>query len=80
MLFLSLFTINSSSGNGAAGVNVLFGSIFAFDAGRAWWAAGAAVVVVVVLLAIVRPLLFASIDPLVAAAAGVPVRALGFAF
>ncbi|HEX2381453.1 MAG TPA: metal ABC transporter permease [Acidimicrobiales bacterium] len=80
VLFLSLFTINNSSANGAAAVNVLFGSIFGFDAGRAWWAAGASIAVVVVLLAIVRPLLFASIDPLVADAAGVPVRALGFAF
>jgi len=80
VLFLSLFTINKSSGNGAAGVNVLFGSIFGFDAGRAWWAATGAALVVAVLLVIVRPLLFASIDPLVAAAAGVPVRALGFAF
>ncbi|HJQ74237.1 MAG TPA: metal ABC transporter permease, partial [Gaiellaceae bacterium] len=32
------------------------------------------------LLALARPLLFASLDPLVAAARGVPVRALGLAF
>jgi zinc/manganese transport system permease protein len=80
VLFLSLFTLNSSSGNGAAGVNVLFGSIFGFDSGHAWLATATSAVIVVVLLAMVRPLLFASIDPLVAGAAGVPVRALGFGF
>jgi zinc/manganese transport system permease protein len=80
VLFLSLFTANRSSTNSAAGVNVLFGSIFGFDAGRAWWATAASIAVVIVLLAILRPLLFASIDPIVAAASGVPVRALGFGF
>ncbi len=80
VLFLSVFTANHSSTNSAAGVNVLFGSIFGFDASRAWWSAGASLAVIVVLLVILRPLLYASIDPIVAAAAGVPVRALGFGF
>jgi zinc/manganese transport system permease protein len=80
VLFLSLFTLNSSSGNGAAGVNVLFGSIFGFDAAHAWLATATSAVIVVVLIGMARPLLFASIDPLVAGAAGVPVRALGFGF
>jgi zinc/manganese transport system permease protein len=43
-------------------------------------AAAIAVAVVVCVLAIARPLLFASIDEAVAAARGVPVRALGIAF
>jgi len=80
VLFLSLFTMNKSSGNGAAGINVLFGSIFGFDSGRAWLVAGTSVVIVAALLGIARPLRFASIDPVVADAAGVPVRALSFVF
>jgi zinc/manganese transport system permease protein len=80
VLFLSIFTLHGSSGNSAAGVNVLFGSIFGFDSGHALLTAITSAVIVVALLIMVRPLLFASIDPLVAGAAGVPVRALGFGF
>jgi zinc/manganese transport system permease protein len=80
VLFLSVFTRNSSSGNGAAGINVLFGSIFGFDSGHAWLAAVTSALIVVTLLVLIRPLLFASLDPLVADAAGVPVRTLGFGF
>jgi zinc/manganese transport system permease protein len=80
VLFLSLFTTNKSSGNGAAGVNVLFGSIFGFDSGSAWLVASTSTVIVAALVGIVRPLLFASIEPLVAEAAGVPVRVLSFVF
>ena len=40
VLFLSIFTTSSSgNGNGAAGVRVLFGSIFGLSAGDAWLAA-----------------------------------------
>ena len=49
VLFLSLFTMNGSSANGAAGVNVLFGSIFGFDSGHAWLAAVTSVVIVAAL-------------------------------
>jgi zinc/manganese transport system permease protein len=80
VLFLSLFTMNKSSANGAAGINVLFGSIFGFDSGGAWLVAGTSVVIVAALLGIARPLRFASIDPVVADAAGVPVRVLSFVF
>jgi zinc/manganese transport system permease protein len=80
VLFLSVFTSSRSSGNGSAGVKVLFGSIFSFDSGRAWFAVATSLLVVIGLLVIVRPLLYSSIDPLVAAAAGVPVRVLGFVF
>jgi len=80
VLFLTLFTTNNSSANGAAGVNVLFGSIFGFDAGGAWLVVATSVVIVAALVGIARPLLFASIDPIVAGAAGVPVRVLSFVF
>jgi len=77
VFFLALYTTHSSTGNGTANVNVLFGSIFGIDAGAARTAAWIAAGLIVVLLAIARPLLFASLDPAVAAARGVPVRVLG---
>ena len=80
VLCLSIFTSSRATGNGAGAVRVLFGSIFGIDAGTAvqtgWIAAG----VVVAMLVISRPLLFASIDPRVAEARGVPVRALNVGF
>jgi len=45
-----------------------------------WASVAVAAVLVVAILTIARPLLFASIDSAVAAAAGVPVRALGALF
>jgi zinc/manganese transport system permease protein len=80
VLFLSLYTSHRSAGNGAAGVSVLFGSIFGLSAGavRLVVVLGAAISLAVVVLA--RPLLFASLDEAVAAAQGVPVRMLSLAF
>src|SRR5207244_1042722 len=80
VLFLSVFTSSRRTGNGAGAVRVLFGSIFGIDAATAaqtgWIAAG----VVVAMLLISRPLLFATIDPGVAEARGIPVRALNVVF
>jgi zinc/manganese transport system permease protein len=80
VLFLTLYTTSRSSGNGTTGVNVLFGSIFGLSASQSTIAAAIATGLIVVMIAIARPLLFASIDETVAAAAGVPVRALGIGF
>ena len=80
VLFLTLYTTSSSAENATANVNVLFGSIFAISAGTAVTAAWVAAGLIVLLLLIARPLLFASIDPGVAAARGVPVRLLGVLF
>jgi zinc/manganese transport system permease protein len=81
VLFLSLYTTTrSGAGNGAASVTVLFGSIFGISAGRAWTTALIAAGVCAVMLLLARPLLFASLDPDVARARGVPVRLLGFGF
>lgn len=77
VFFLAVYTTHGSTGNGAANVNVLFGSIFGIGAGAAKAAAWIAAGLIVVLLAIARPLLFASLDPEVAAARGIPVRLLG---
>jgi zinc/manganese transport system permease protein len=80
VLFLSIFTTDASAGNGAAGVNVLFGSILGLSASRATVAAWIGLGVCAAVIALARPLLFASLDEAVAAARGVPVRALGIVF
>lgn len=77
VFFLSIYTTHASTRNGAANVNVLFGSIFGISGGAAKTATLVAAALTVVLLVIARPLLFASIDPAVAAARGVPVRLIG---
>ncbi len=78
VFFLAYYTTHGSgAGNGNANVTVLFGSIFGITAAAAatcgWIAAG----LILVLVVIARPLLFASLDPAVAAGRGVPVRVLG---
>ncbi len=77
VFFLALYTTHGSTDNGAANVNVLFGSIYGLSASFARTAAIIAAALIVLLLVIARPLLFASLDPAVAAARGVPVRLLG---
>ncbi|MGH9077430.1 MAG: metal ABC transporter permease [Acidimicrobiales bacterium] len=88
VFFLTVYTTGGASGGGAggggnyggAGVNVLFGSIYGLTAGQTTAAALIAAGVVVAAASISRPLLFASLDPAVAAARGVPVRLLGLVF
>jgi zinc/manganese transport system permease protein len=80
VLFLSIYTRSSSASNGAANVNVLFGSIFGLGRGQAYAATIIGVLVCAGVVGMARPLLFASLDEAVAAARGVSVRALGIAF
>jgi zinc/manganese transport system permease protein len=81
VLALSIYTSSArATANGAAGVNTLFGSIFGLGRAAAWTAAVIAVSLIVIMALIARPLLFASLDPAVAAARGVRVRALGVWF
>jgi zinc/manganese transport system permease protein len=80
VLFLSIYTSTGSGANGTAGVSVLFGSILGLSAGAARAAAAIGVGILASVLLIARPLLFASLDEAVAAAGGVPVRALGVGF
>jgi len=80
VLFLAIFTTQRSGANGTAAVRVLFGSIFGLTGADAWLAAGIGGAVILATLLLARPLVFASLDPEVAAARGVPVRFLGFAF
>ena len=80
VLFLGIYTTTRSTAGGNAGVSVLFGSIFGLSSSSAVDAlvVGAGLSLVMVVAA--RPLLFATVDPAVAAARGVPVRPLGIGF
>src|SRR5205814_4025227 len=62
VLFLSIYTSNSSGANGTAGVSVLFGSILGLSPGAAQAAAIIGLVVCIAMIAMARPLLFASLD------------------
>ena len=77
VLFLAIFSEGTGGGNGLLGARTLFGSIFGLSHADATLAALIAAGIIIVLFAIARPLLFASLDPGVAAARGVPVRLLG---
>jgi zinc/manganese transport system permease protein len=74
VLFLSLY-----QGYATAATNLLFGSIVGVDDAQLRNLAIVAVIVIVALALLYRPLYFAAIDPEVAAARGVPVRALSVA-
>ena len=74
VLFLSLYR-----GYATAATNLLFGSIVGVDDTQLRNLVIVAVVVLVALGLLYRPLYFAAIDPEVAAARGVPVRALSVA-
>lgn len=80
VFFLALFTTSRSAGNGAAATRVLFGSIFGLNQQTALIAAVIGGGIAFAMLFIARPLLFASLDPDVATAQGVPVKLLGAVF
>jgi zinc/manganese transport system permease protein len=80
VFFLTIYTTSRSTANGSAGVTILFGSIFGISQSQAVTAAWIGAGICVALLLIARPLLFSTIDEAVAAARGVPVRLLGYAF
>jgi zinc/manganese transport system permease protein len=75
VLFASL-----AGANAAATTSVLFGNLLAISAQQLVVFALFTAAVVLALAVLARPLLFASVDPAVAEARGVPVRALGVAF
>jgi zinc/manganese transport system permease protein len=81
VLALSIYTSSSrASANGAAGVNVLFGSIFGLSASSARTAALIALLLLLLVVLIARPLLFTSLDEAVALGRGIPTQALGVGF
>ena len=75
VLFASL-----ASANAGTTTSVLFGNLLAISADQLLVFAAFTVAVVGTLAVLARPLVFASVDPAVAEARGVPVRALGIAF
>ncbi len=75
VLFASL-----ASANASATTTVLFGNLLAISTGQLVVFGAFTGVVVLTLAVVARPLVFASVDPAVAEARGVPVRALGIAF
>ncbi len=79
-LFLSIFIAGQSGSNGTAAVRVLFGSILGLSAADARLAAALALLAAIGLLTLGRPLLFASLDPVVARGLGVRVGAIGIGF
>ncbi len=82
-LFLSIFTTGQSGSSGAggdAGVNVLFGSILGLSPAQTVEDSMVALAVAAGVVVMGRPLVFASLDPDVAGARGVPVRVVGYAF
>ncbi|MCK8433243.1 metal ABC transporter permease [Streptomyces sp. D2-8] len=75
VLFLALY-----KGRAANKFGLLTGQIVAVDTPQMSWLLGTSVLVLVALAVMWRPLAFASADPDVAQARGVPVRGLSFAF
>ena len=75
LLFLQLY-----SGQAENAYAILFGAVLGINDGDVVTILLTAVVTLVVLSAVARPLLFASLDPDVAQARGVPVRALSIGF
>ncbi|MET8678125.1 metal ABC transporter permease [Streptomyces sp. NPDC004647] len=75
VLFLSLY-----KGRAANKFGILTGQIIAVDTPQMAWLLGTSVVVLIALAIIWKPLTFASVDPEVAEARGIPVRALSLAF
>jgi zinc/manganese transport system permease protein len=71
VLFLALYP-----GRAANKFGLLTGQIVAVDDPQLYWMVGVSVVVTLALAILWRPLMFATVDPEIAAARGVPVRAL----
>jgi zinc/manganese transport system permease protein len=75
VLFLSLYAQNATKA-----VNLLFGSILSVTRTDVLLTLGSSIVVLTVLIVLYRPLLFASLDPVVAEARGVPIQILSILF
>ncbi len=79
-LALGVFLLGYYNGYASEALNILFGDIFGISSGQILLLAVIAVGVAIVMTVIWRPLLFASVDPDVAAARGVRTGLLGIAF
>jgi zinc/manganese transport system permease protein len=79
-LALGFWFTNLYSGFSGGTSALLFGSFLGITASQVQVLLAVAIVVVVILMVLARPLLFATADPAVAAARGVPVRGVSVAF
>ena len=79
-LGLGVLLLSQYQGFASAATSILFGDIFAISSGQSWLLVVLAVLVLAGLSLLYRPLLFASVDPELASASGVPTRLLGIAF
>jgi zinc/manganese transport system permease protein len=79
-LGIGILALALYEGRAANKFGLLTGQIIAVDDPQVFWLIATATVVVVSLLVIWRPLSFASLDPEVAEARGVPTKALGIIF
>lgn len=78
VLFLSIYSQHGT--NATEGVGVLFGSILSVTRSDVLITLMCGIVILLLLAFLFRPLLFASVDPEVAQARGVPVRLLSIVF
>ncbi len=79
-LGLGILLLSFYRGFATAATNILFGDIFGISSSQLFMLMAISVGVIAVMTAIYRPLLFASIDPEVAAARGINVRVIGLVF
>ena len=85
ILGLGIFCVALADAGGAGGdavsaARTLFGSIFGLDTAATWLAVVVGTIAAILTLLIARPLLFATLDPETARAAGVPTGALSVVF
>jgi len=79
-LGLGVLLLSFYHGFASEATNILFGNIFGVSSGQLALLLVIGLSVIIVMAILYRPLLFASIDPEVALAKGVPVRRLGILF
>ncbi|MDQ2748539.1 MAG: metal ABC transporter permease [Actinomycetota bacterium] len=79
-LGVGVFLLSRYHGSARTAQNILFGQIFGVSNGQLILLLAVAGAVMLAILVLYRPLLFASVDPEVAAARGVPVKAVGLVF
>jgi zinc/manganese transport system permease protein len=79
-LGVGVYLLSLYKGFATAATNILFGQIFGVSPGQIVLLTAIAVGVLVVMAVLYRPLLFASVDPELAAARGVPTRLVGLLF
>jgi zinc/manganese transport system permease protein len=79
-LGVGVFLLSRYHQSARAAQNILFGQIFGVSNGQLLLLLGVAGAVLLAILVLYRPLLFASVDPEVAEARGVPVKIVGLVF